>query len=458
MVSSINSVRKRPMADRLVKQVLFRSVQNYNILPLTSRCNVSCLFCSHRQNPAGIEAYFLPPLDWETVEDLVMFLSPQKKIVIGESATRIMEGEPFTHPRMMDILRLLREKFPLTGIQLTTNGTLLDEKKVSLLKNLAPLEINLSLNSCSPGMRQIIMHDNLAEEALKAPARLQAAGIPYHGSIVPMPWLTGWEDLAQTVFFLEGKGAQTIRVFLPGFTRYTEEKLQPLPDWEKELLVFLKDLQEKCSVPLTIEPPGLLDLKPIITGVIKGSKAEAAGLRRGQMIISINGLTPFSRVEAFRLLSEPGKYEIRVTGGGTEHIIILEICPGEKSGLVMDYDLPLSLITELFNLGKKAENMLVLASEWGEPLLREALHKTMRPGINITIVPVPNRTFGGTIKSAGLLLVEDFLKVIEDYVQDQEKPDLLVLPGLAFDERGRDLRGRNYQDLVERTGCRVVLV
>ncbi len=446
------------MADSHVKQVLFRSVQNYNILPITSRCNVSCMFCSHRQNPLGIETFFLPPLDWETVEDLVMFLEPEKKIVIGESATRIIEGEPFTHPRFMDVLRLLRGKFPLTPIQLTTNGTLLDQEKVNLLKILEPVEINLSLNSCSPAMRQFIMYDNLAEEALKAPARLQAAGIPYHGSIVPMPWLTGWEDLSQSVFFLAEKGAQTIRVFLPGFTRYTEEQLQPPSGWEKELLAFLEDLREKCSVPLTIEPPGLRDLKPFISGVIKGSKAEAAGFKRGQMIISINGLTPFSRVEAFRLLSEPGKYEIKVTGGGTEHIIILEICPGEKSGLVMDYDLPLSLITGLFNLGKKAENILVLASEWGEPLLREALHKTMKPGIDITIVPVPNRTFGGTIKSAGLLLVEDFLKVIEDYIQDQEKPDLLVLPALAFDERGRDLCGRNYQDIVAITGCRVVLI
>lgn len=446
------------MADRLVKQVLFRSVQNYNILPITSRCNVSCLFCSHRQNPAGIESYFLPPLDWETVEDLVMFLSPQKKIVIGESATRIMEGEPFTHPCLMDILKLVRKKFPLTPIQLTTNGTLLGPKEVNELKNIEPLEINLSLNSHSPAIRQFIMHDKLAEEALKAPARLQAAGIPYHGSIVPMPWLTGWEDLAHTVYFLAEMGAQTIRVFLPGFTRYTEEELQPPPHWERELLVFLKELREKCRVPLTLEPPGLVDLKPIIAGVIRGSKADAAGLRQGQMIISINGLPPFSRVEAFRLLTEPGQYEIMVRDGGKEHRLRLEVGPGEKSGLVMDYDLPLGLITELCNLGKKADNMVVLASEWGEPLLREALHKNMNSDVNITIVPVPNRTFGGTIKAAGLLLVEDFLMVIEDYMQERVKPDLLVLPALAFDERGRDLRGRNYGDIADITGCRVVLV
>ena len=446
------------MSDILVKPILFRSVQNYNILPITSRCNVSCLFCSHRQNPAGIESYFLSPLDWETIEDLVMFLSPQKKIVIGESATRIMEGEPFTHPRLMDILKLLRKRFPFTSIQLTTNGTLLGPKEVNELKSFEPLEINLSLNSCSPAIRQIIMHDKLAEEALKAPARLQAAGIFYHGSIVPMPWLTGWEDLANTVYFLEEMGAQTIRVFLPGFTRYTEEKLQPPPHWERELQVFIKDLRGKCRVPLTLEPPGLVDLKPIIAGVIKGSKAEAAGLRQGQMIISINGHIPFSRVEAFQLLTEPGKFEIMVAEGGNEHLLTLEVHPGEKSGLVMDYDLPLSLITELYNLRKKANNMVVLASEWGEPLLRDALHKTMKTDVNITIVPVPNRTFGGTIKSAGLLLVEDFLMVIEDYLEGQEKPDLLVLPALAFDERGRDLRGRNYRDIAEIIGCRAVLV
>ena len=45
---------------------IINTVSRTNILPVESSCNTSCIFCSHRQNPAGIEIYRLPEL---TVED-----------------------------------------------------------------------------------------------------------------------------------------------------------------------------------------------------------------------------------------------------------------------------------------------------------------------------------------------------------------------------------------------------
>ena len=77
------------------EQLLYHSVGRHNILPLTSRCGVSCLFCSHRYNPPGVRAVFFGDLEMEIIRELLDLLNPKEKIVIGESATRLCEGEPF---------------------------------------------------------------------------------------------------------------------------------------------------------------------------------------------------------------------------------------------------------------------------------------------------------------------------------------------------------------------------
>ena len=76
------------------EQLLYHSVGRHNILPLTSRCGVSCLFCSHRYNPPGVRAVFFGDLEMEIIRELLDLLNPKEKIVIGESATRL-EGEPY---------------------------------------------------------------------------------------------------------------------------------------------------------------------------------------------------------------------------------------------------------------------------------------------------------------------------------------------------------------------------
>ena len=237
------------MKDR-IRQALYESVHLHNILPLTSACNVSCLFCSHRQNPPGLEAYAIPHLSPGEAEELSAFLSPDRKIIIGESATKIMEGEPFCNPDCLEILSMLRQKFPFTPLQVTTNGSLLTPETAKRLKMLEPLEINLSLNSSDPKMRRLLM-----SEAVRTgcPDSLLPAGcgVAFHGSIVPLPWLTGWHDIAETISF-QARGAVTVRIFLPGFTCCRRRNLLP-PCWEEELITFT-GLRNRTGIPLTMSP------------------------------------------------------------------------------------------------------------------------------------------------------------------------------------------------------------
>jgi len=130
--------------------LLYESASRGNVLPLTSVCNVACVFCSHRQNPPGIEIYRIPHLDSRQVEDILQFIDPACRIVIGESTTRIIEGEPFTNPYIKDILSLIRQRYPSTEILITTNGTLIDPEMARFLANLGLVELNVSLNKRRP--------------------------------------------------------------------------------------------------------------------------------------------------------------------------------------------------------------------------------------------------------------------------------------------------------------------
>ncbi len=59
------------------------------------------------------------------------------------------------------------------------------------------------------------------------------------GSIVAMPHIVGWDDVAKTVIFLSENGALSIRIFLPGFSKKTRKELQfDKSIMQKELLSF----------------------------------------------------------------------------------------------------------------------------------------------------------------------------------------------------------------------------
>jgi len=447
-----------------IRHTLYESVHLYNILPLTSACNVSCMFCSHGQNPAGIEVFAIPPLSLEQAEELMIFLSPKRKIIIGESATRIIEGEPFCHPDCMEILKMLRDKFPSTPLQVTTNGTFLTYGVIEKLKKLQPLEINLSLNSSNIEMRRMLMRDSLAQQAVESVKHLSRSGIGFHGSIVPLPWVTGWHDIDETISFLEQNGAATVRVFQPGFTHYREKALQPPTGWEEELLSYLKDCRNGREIAITVEPPGLQDLYPLISGVVRGSTADQAGLEADQVILEINGHPPFSRVDAFYRLSKPGTYDILVRErNGREKKLNLKLGEKERSGLVMDYDLSPKTVWEVEKVIRKskAKQVVILASEGGAALLAAGLKRSRGLGtkrIDPEVIAVPNRTFGGTIRSAGLLLVDDLRAALRERMRAKKGCDLAVLPAIAFDRRGRDLMGNSYLSLRDEFDLRLETV
>lgn len=433
------------MSNDLVKNLLLHSAAQNNILTITSTCNVGCIFCSHRQNPPGVESFRIPPVTLDQVEEMLMFMDGARPVVIGESVTRIMEGEPFTHPRIREILSAIRKKFPGAQIRITTNGTMLDQKTVEFLASLDNVAVLLSLNSSCPEQRRRLMSDPRAGTAVEAPRWLSLRGVEYHGSIVAMPHVTGWDDLASTISWLDRWGARTVRVFVPGHTRHAPEKYKIPPRLPEELPAFLEGLKAGVGAPVSLEPPYLTDLQARVAGVLAGSPAAGSGLKMDDIIVAVNHKKVLSRVDAFQKVFKYRNPLVEVARGNKILFFEINKGPGDTSGLVMDYDVDPEVIKLIGRAAHRhrAEKAVVLTSELAFPVMKIGLEKLL-PGEDVVAVPVKNNFFGGSIGCAGLLTVEDLARAMAGR---HGQTDLFILPGLAFDHRGRDLTGRSYREL-----------
>lgn len=439
--------RKSSMTANDVYPYLLAAVSRDNVLPVTSRCNLGCLFCSHRQNPPDIITYSIPPLSMDTILELAQFLDAKRKVIIGESATRLNEGEPFTHPEILALLQRLRRMLPGTILALTTNGTLLTEKTVLALAGLQPLELTVSLNSATDSGRKLLLQD---PDPLRAPSAVRLLAqyhIPFHGSLVAMPHLTGWDDMEQTVRFLASAGALTIRVFLPGYTRLAPAHLHfPLSLWD-EVLAWTSRLTEELGLPVIPEPALCRDLTAQIYGVIKNSPASAAGLQAGDIIATVNGRSARTRVEAYRLAQRAKNPELTVLRQGHMRTTALQQKnKGQSPGFVMHYDFDPHRMDDIAAkiALSDAKRPLLLCSAFAFPLLT-----AVAAGLGLpveSVQSVPSLFFGGSIQAAGLLTTGDFLAAAKEAAA-QGPYDLILIPREAVDLKGLDLRGQSPADM-----------
>jgi len=454
------NIMKKCRNREYIKALMLYSAQQANILPVTSTCNVNCIFCSNRQNPPGVETYTISPRALDDIEECLQFMDDRRPVIIGESVTRICEGEPFTHPHIKDVLRLVRRRLPGSLVKITTNGGLLDKNMVSFLSSLEKVVVNLSLNSSNPGVRAELMGDKMAGRAVKCVRLLKEANVEFHGSVVAMPHCFGYADLEETIGYLAGEGAKTVRVFIPGYTRTAPDVLRFPPDLPVRVRNLVSMLRNRLEVPVMCEPPVLNNLSPEVAGVMPGSPARRAGVKTGDIIEMIDGYRPYSRVDAFNRLRNSSSPEVVLKRGKDIFTCCLDKAAGESPGVVMEYDLG----PEWKDVGRparhhRAEKVLVITSY----LAREVVSLGMNifcGGLQWKTVPAPNRFFGGSIAAAGLLVVEDMIEAVKAFncAHPRWQPDLVLLPPVAFDHRGRDLTGRSYREVGEKTGLPVEIL
>ncbi len=423
--------------------LLLETASRDNILVLTTQCTTSCVFCSHLQNPREVNAYYIEELSNDQIDTLIEFLDGKRKIVIGESATRICEGEPFLREDIISILKKIRYKYPDAPIQITTSGIHLEDDVLAELDKLGGIELYISLNSSSIQGRKKLYRGRPHWSAVDAVKKLKGYGMEYSGSIVAMPHLVGWEDIRDTVLFLDEHEASTIRIFMPGYTKFSRALLPP-DDIKEELEGFASELCRQIDTPLIVEPSNIKDLYAVVEGVLRGSPASESGIQRGDRIMRINGKEAVSRVDAYLRILAAGRSELEVLREGRTMEFILKKEPKAPSGMVFRYDIhPDTIIgIERGILRNRSRSCLILTSELAYNVLSLCIEKNSE----VELEAVKNRYFGGNIMCAGLLTISD----IEAHMSDRPlKPEVLILPEIMFDSTGRDLLGRHFSELEE---------
>ena len=445
-----------------IQALIDHAAREQNILSLTSRCDSRCIFCSHHNNPKEVQVISIGTRTLDQIRETMGHLSGDRAITIGESASSIIEGEPTMHPQFKEVIALLRERFPTTPVEITTNGHHLTEDLVKFLAKHQPITMNLSLNSASAEGRKALMGDGeeFARTAIDGVTLMGRYGVPFAGSMVGMPNITGFDDLEKTVRHLADHGAQSVRIFLPGFSRWLKDK-NIFPNGDEiygQLKAFVEGLSDDIPCPVLLEPSYVQDLTPVISGMYQGSPAWKAGLRKGDILVRVNGQTPRCRTEAYSMVHAKKSVKVKYDRGGKLYTASWEN-GAYGAGITMEYDFDMGHAEYAKQVIHTAPGFVLgLCSEFGHRVFEAALACVGTDMSRCALIPTPNLTFGGTIHAAGLLCCSDYRAAFEDYTAAHGKPGAVILPRISFNHLGRDLKGIHVSQLQKELGVPVALV
>jgi hypothetical protein len=228
-----------------------------NQLPISSVCNCHCLFCSNELNPFAIHKGKFRP-----VEDVKLQLAamPQhdEPLRLSDSLPgRISEGEALVHPKLFEILDVVRARYFYNQLCFTTNASMLDEAFLRRLAAYRPIEVTVSMHSTQPALwaRVFRRGEGAAATAVAAPGLLKRFGMDLIGTIVPLPRLCGWDDIERTYGHLVEAGAKRMILYRPGVTVRTPPELATeLACDDGEFGDFAARMRARFDVPLDAFP------------------------------------------------------------------------------------------------------------------------------------------------------------------------------------------------------------
>ncbi len=442
-------------------------------MPLSSLCHNGCIFCSHKNMAADdyLRRFYGYQRDIKEVIEHIEFLDTSKKVYIGESATKVFEGEPFLYDGIYDVLKALRKHIKKPAICITTCGGHIKSDFYKIAESIGPLEINFSLNSYNAQTRDRIVFDkmtsavfaNLEKIAAIGPAvRLNVSLMAVNESLTPSEYIL--DDIAR----LQACGRIfTIKIFLPRFAKNRFglffNSYEEFNDYCCRLKNMLKLINQPGLTPVILEPlpPEFLNGDIVIHSVVPNTKAHALGLSRGDRLISINGTKPLSKVDAHRsILDSYGTVKLEVIKKQSLHDQPVEAVTIEKynpdvdgaGGIIFTADMPPEALKALIEIDKKLRHKnqrgLIATTKLSIEYLNSILKKFNIE--NLTAVAINNSYFGGSIDCAGLLTLADIRNQISDSMkcgEDKNMPaakndfNILILPGIMFDHLGCDLNG-----------------
>lgn len=467
-----------------------------NFGEICSTCSCDCEFCFLK----GTAIMYTKKNMLSMPEALTREKYYNKEKKLGLPVGDAWPGEPFFHPQILDFIKIARRAQPSYHFDITTNGDFLTPEMIDEIKGLLPITLIVSINSADIDQRKMIMRSNRAETAIRAIPVLKNKGIQFVGSIVPATDLPV-DDIELTARYLDKHQALCIRIILPGFTQFHDDrtKFNTKEKWE-QIAACVKKLKQELSTPIHIQPALYLskDISAVIDGIYKNSPADHAGLQPGDRIIQINDTVVITKAEASDLLqispeemekAGPLKRMIQVERDGKilEKELINPVSvktdiypykpcgyhvsdPGFK-GLKFGIHLVDSFHLEYLERLKKciekfpeAKKVLLFTTPLVKDLFAQAVLITKNSSIldlgpvELNVTMAEHNFWQGNIIVGDIHVVSDYIDRIKMLKQNNYTPDLVVIPGSFVNEWGFDVMGNSYRKIEYHTGIRVELL
>lgn len=117
------------------------------IIDLTEVCNLACIHCPHpafKRGPHYAARYLNPTLNAKAVDEVAAH-SPRVQYIRYTS-----DGEPLVHPAAYDMIQYAVDN-SRTFVTLTTNGTVMDERRTKRLLDTGIQMIDISIDAATSG-------------------------------------------------------------------------------------------------------------------------------------------------------------------------------------------------------------------------------------------------------------------------------------------------------------------
>jgi len=444
-----------------------------------------CPFCYEEGDPEG-GSVLNEPAEMATMEEIetrLKYRDPKTGSGIFQPLTYI--NEIFCNPQAMDILERLRLAAPSEVLSFVTNGTFLHEENIARLAQLKPVFFNFSVNSLDPVVRKRILRDPQPEIAIQAVELLRKYRIPYLGSLVCWPTIP-WPDIRNTVHKLDEAGCAVIRYSLSAYSKHLKGRHYDRNEFWAAGLAVAQELMEEVDTPIKVEPYHYMDptFLPHIAGVIKGSPASRAGMRIGDLILAVDGVSVPTANHVLSRLARAARRQrttivtFRRKRDGKTVTAELDDATGPfgypyddmlgfkgfEWGIILVENLKFRYLEEIRQLiaSYGARRVLICSSELMRPIVEKmiAVSKAFR-NYEIFLEVPENRFFGGTVVLGDLLVVEDYVSFINEFqAKHRDGVDLVLIPSSPFSRGGwlRDLAGVPFTEIERRTGLKVALV
>ena len=458
------------------------------VAQLARKCDSDCRFCYHKGNPPDFPlGKSLDFVSEEEMETRLKYYKPELGSTLFLS--NYEQKEVLYDPKTMKYLRKIRDKSDEPFI-INTNGLGLTEGAVQELKALSPVIVVFSVNSVNQAKRDAIMNNTKENDSIQIMTLLSKYEVPFVASVAMWPTIN-INDIEEAIRTTAQFSPYYIRLIMPGYTDYfAEPPKENMDEFVKHFhncVVRILELRKSIDVPLVIYPEAYvismqnLGSTAYLVGVVKHSPFYNVGIKSGDIIKKINGISIEMRSTASAILSLLKNANTQFTVEIRREDHILEFVIGSNNyqypytnnlanapfGAMLSGGLNKSYVKQIDEIidNNKAKNVLLMTSELMFPQAIDLFEKCNYPIENdqrkIRFCTPDSKYLGGNICIGDMFSAIDYIDVVNQELRLNRDIDLIIIPSSAFfGSNGwkRDISGVYYKHIEWKTGIQTELL